>query len=329
MKRTLVTGGGGFVGLHVVRQLRGQQIECIALGRNRYPEAEALGATSICCDITNREAVKEAIQDVDTVFHVAALAGIWGGWEDYYDINVRGTQNVVDACRANGVKNLVYTSTPSVVFNGEDIHDGDESLPYGKKGLCNYAKSKIIAEKIVLEASNQCLATCAIRPHLVWGPGDPHLIPRLLDRGRKKMLKKVGDCNNLVDISYVENVAAAHLLAAQNLETTGTAAGKPYFISQGQPVNLWQWVDELFEAYGVPPIRSSVSFRVAYVAGALLELIYTCLQKKNEPRMTRFLAEQLAKSHYFSIDNAKNDLGYEVKISNDEGMKRLLAGDID
>ena len=328
MKRTLVTGGGGFVGLHVVRQLREQQIDCIALGRNRYPDAEALGAASVCCDITDREAVKKAIHDVDTVFHVAALAGIWGDWKAYYDINVKGTRNVVDACRENGVKHLVYTSTPSVVFNGEDIHGGDESLPYGKKGLCNYAKSKIIAEKIVLEASNQQLATCALRPHLVWGPGDPHLIPRLLERGRKKMLKKVGGCNNLVDISYVENVAAAHLLAARNLETTATAAGKPYFISQGEPVNLWQWVDELFEAYTISPIRSRVSFPAAYIAGAVLEFLYSCLKKKNEPRMTRFLAEQLAKSHYFSIDNAKADLGYEVKISTKEGMKRLLAGDL-
>lgn len=329
MKRTLVTGGGGFIGLHVVRQLREQGIDCIALGRNRYRKAEALGATSVSCDITDEDAVQQAIKNVDTVFHVAALAGIWGGWEDYYNINVLGTQNIIDACKKNGVKNLVYTSTPSVVFNGEDITGGDESLPYGKKGLCNYAISKIIAEKNVLEANDQNLATCAIRPHLVWGPGDPHLIPRLLERGRKKMLKKVGKCNNLVDISYVENVASAHLLAAKNLETTKTAAGKPYFISQGEPVNLWQWIDDLFEAYTIPPIRGKVSFPVAYAAGALLELFYTCMNKKNEPRMTRFLAEQLAKSHYFSIDNAKNDLGYEVKISTQEGMKQLLAGEVD
>lgn len=328
MKRALVTGGGGFVGLHIVKQLCAADIDCIVLGRNRYPEAESLGGRCVPCDIRDATAVKQAITAVDTVFHVAALAGIWGKWQDYYEINVRGTENVIVACEENGVQNLIYTSTPSVVFNGDDIVEGNESLPYGKKVLCNYAKSKIIAEKMVLASNTNTLKTCAIRPHLVWGPGDPHLIPRLLERGRKGELKKVGNCNNLVDISYVENVATAHLLAAQNLETTASAAGNAYFVSQGEPVNLWDWVDELFAAFEVPAVTKRVPFGVAYSAGAILEGLHSIFAPAKEPKMTRFLAEQLAKSHYFSIDNAKHDLGYKVEISTREGMRRLLTEDL-
>jgi nucleoside-diphosphate-sugar epimerase len=321
----LVTGGGGFVGLHIVKQLCEAGIDCIALGRNKYKEAQELGASCVQCDIRDATSVKSAISNVDTVFHVAALAGIWGPWLDYYQINVVGTENVIAACKKNGVENLVYTSTPSVVFNGDDIVLGDESLPYGEKPLCNYQKSKIIAEKIILKNNSNSLKTCAIRPHLVWGPGDPHLIPRLLQRGRNGELKKVGNCKNMVDISYVENVAEAHILAANNLESTGTAAGNAYFISQGEPVNLWDWVDELFSAFEVPEIKKRVPFLVAYTAGAILEGMHTLLASEKEPKMTRFLAEQLAKSHCFSIENAIQDLDYDVTISSEEGMKRMLA----
>ncbi len=260
---------------------------------------------------------------MDTVFHVAALAGIWGKWEDYHRINVLGTENVVAACKKNMVRNLVYTSTPSVVFNGDDIVNGDETLPYADHFLCHYAKSKVIAEKIVLESAGNELKACAIRPHLVWGPGDPHLIPRLLERGRQRKLKKVGKGTNMVDISYVENVAAAHILAAENLETIGTASGQAYFISQGEPVNLWDWIDELFERMQVPPIQSHVSFPIAYGAGAVLEAIHNLFLPEEEPRMTRFLAEQLAKSHCFSIDKAKRDFDYSVSVTTEEGMNRL------
>jgi nucleoside-diphosphate-sugar epimerase len=180
-----------------------------------------------------------------------------------------------------------------------------------------------MAEKLVLNSSNLNFLTCAIRPHLVWGPGDPHLIPRLLERGRLGQLKKVGDCSNIVDISYVENVADAHLLAVANLENSKTAAGQAYFISQGEPVNLWDWIDELFERMGVPPIKTTVPFKLAYGAGAVLERLHKVFAPEKEPRMTRFLAEQLAKSHCFSINKACVDLGYKVRISTNTGMKNL------
>jgi len=326
MKRALVTGGGGFVGSHIVKQLLARNVEPLVIGRNPYPAIESLGVTCVIGDICDKSFMEKQVRGIDTVFHVAALAGIWGKWQDYYRINVLGTENVIQACKANNVRRMVYTSTPSVVFNGDDIINGNEKLPYATKPLCNYAKSKILAEKAVLASGSkeENFHTCAIRPHLVWGPGDPHLIPRLLDRGRKQQLRKVGTCTNIVDISYVENVAEAHILAADNLESSQTASGKAYFISQGTPVNLWQWIDELFLRMNIPEIRSQVSFRLAYSAGVFLEGWHHLFANHKEPVMTRFLAEQLAKSHYFSIELAKNDIGYRPRVSTEDGMKRLL-----
>ncbi|MBU1233728.1 MAG: NAD-dependent epimerase/dehydratase family protein [Proteobacteria bacterium] len=323
MKRVLVTGGGGFVGSHIVRLLHLRGVECLVVGRNRYPEIEALGVQCLQGDICDPLFLLDCCREVDTVFHVAALAGIWGKWDDFYRINVLGTENVLTACRKNKIRHLIYTSTPSVVFNGKDIVNGDERLPYADRFLCHYARSKVMAEKMVLAGAGEELLTCAIRPHLVWGPGDPHLIPRLLERGRQRQLKKVGDCTNMVDISYVENVGEAHLLAAQNLESTGNASGQAYFISQGEPVNLWQWIDELFKRMDVPPVQSRVPFSLAYAAGTLLEGLHSIFAPTKEPRMTRFLAEQLAKSHCFSIAKAQQDLGYHARISTEEGMERL------
>lgn len=320
----LVTGGGGFVGRAVVSRLLALGVRTRVIGRHRYPQVEGAGATCIVGDIADGDALYQAVQGVDVVFHVAALAGIWGSWSDYYRVNVQGTANVIEACRNARVPFLVHTSTPSVVFNGEDICGGDERLPYGRDFLCHYAKSKAMAERMVLAATGDDLKTCALRPHLIWGPGDPHLLPRLLARGREKSLRQVGDGSNLVDISYIDNVADAHILAASNLAGPGTAGGKAYFISQGEPVRLWQWINELFSRMAVPPVEKRVSLTTAYRLGRVLEIVYTVLRLRQEPRMTRFLAEQLAKSHYFSLEQARRELGYEPLISTEEGLHRTV-----
>lgn len=325
MTKALITGGGGFVGKAIVRQLLAQNVQCLVVGRHSYPELESLGVTCRQGDICDRGFIRKCCQGVDTVFHVAAMAGIWGRWRDYYATNVLGTENVLAGCRAEGVRHLVYTSTPSVVFNQHSICNGDEKLPYADRFLCHYARSKVMAEELVLAASDHDLRTCAIRPHLVWGPGDPHLIPRLINRGRKGQLRQVGDGQNLVDISYIDNVAHAHLLAANNLAGVGTASGRAYFISQGEPVNLWQWINELFSGLDIAPVRSKVFYSAAYGIGAMLEGFYRLAGWQNEPQMTRFLAQQLAKSHYFSIAMATCDLGYQPLVSTEEGMERLLA----
>lgn len=324
MKKIAVTGGGGFVGGAIVKIALENNIECTVIGRNRYPLIEKMGANCLTGDIRDLDFLKRSFKGVDTVFHVAALAGIWGPWRQYYSINVQGTENVISACRHNAIPSLVYTSTPSVVFNRDNIEGGDETLPYAEKFLCNYAKSKVLAERCILEANSSELSTCAIRPHLVWGPGDPHLIPRLLEKGRKRQLKMVGDGKNLVDISYVDNVAYAHFLAGKNLNDSGTAAGKAYFVSQDSPVSLWDWINELFLRLGIEPVVDGVPFQVGYVVGGVLEGCHFLFRRETEPKMTRFLAEQLAKSHYFNISRIKNDLGYRPIVSTDEGVKHLV-----
>ncbi len=323
--QAFVVGGGGFVGSAIVRQLVDIGAEVAVYGRNHYQHLEQYGVRQIQGDILDSEHLIRSMQGYDTVFHVAAKAGIWGPKQDFELANVTGTRNVLGACFAGSVRSLVYTSTPSVVFNREDLKGADESTPYARRFLCYYASSKAMAEQMVLTANSEVLKTCAIRPHLVWGPGDPHLLPRLIDRGKTGQLKIVGDGSNLVDITYVDNVAEAHILAADNLNSSATAAGNAYFISQGEPVNLWDWINDLFARIGVSPVKKKIGFTTAYIVGSLLEGIYTWFSIAREPRMTRFLAEQLARSHWFSIDRAKRDLGYTPKISTAEGLDRVVA----
>lgn len=211
-----------------------------------------------------------------------------------------------------------------MVFNGEDLRNVDESAPYGKDWLCHYAHTKAIAEKEVLAANNSDkFRTTALRPHLIWGKGDQHLIPRIVERGKAGKLKIVGDGNNLVDIVHVRNAAHAHLLALDAL-IKGSASGKAYFISQGEPVKLFPWINSLLGRLGISPITQKISFKKAYSIGLILECIHRVFLPKKEPLMTRFLATELAKDHYFSIDNAKKDLGYSPIISIEEGLLELF-----
>jgi len=322
--KALVTGGGGFVGSAIVRQLVDRGDEVAVLGRRHYPEIEKLGVRQFQVDILDSSSLIRAMQGYDTVFHVAAKAGIWGPKDEYETINVAGTRNVLGACYANDVNSLVYTSTPSVVFDRQDLQGADESTPYARRFLCYYASSKAMAEQMVLASNSKVLKTCAIRPHLVWGPGDPHLVPRLLERGRNRQLRQVGGGKNLVDISYVDNVADAHVLAANNLNSTASAAGNAYFISQGEPVNLWDWINDLYTRMDIPPVKRKIGAVPAYLVGTFLEGIHMWFGITAEPRMTRFMAEQLAKSHWFAIDSARRDLGYEPRVSTAEGMERVI-----
>lgn len=319
-----MTGGGGFLGKRIVQMLIEMGHNCSVFGRNDYPELTKLGCKCYKGTITNLSILQDCFDNIDTVFHVAALAGIWGSWETYYQTNVIGTQNVIAACKRNDVKRLVYTSTPSVVFSGDNIVQGNEGLPYATNTLCNYAKSKILAEKYFLHSVNDDFRGCSIRPHLIWGPKDPHLVPRLLERGKAKKLKIIGDGENVVDMSYVDNVAHAHILAAQSLCTSDKANGQAYFIGEEKPVKLWDWIDELFDKLDVPAIDKRVSFRTAYNIGYVLEVIFKVFHINSEPPMTRFVAEQLAKSHYFSHQKAKEDFGYFPLVNTEVGMDRLI-----
>lgn len=322
--KALVTGGGGFLGQYLVERLVGRSDQVRVLCRQRHAALDALSVETITDDVRDPQAVARACDGVDVVFHVAAVAGIWGAWSHYYDTNTRGTEIVIAACRQQRVPKLVFTSSPSVTFDGSDQRGIDESAPYATRWLCHYPHSKALAEQAVLRANGEDgLLTCALRPHLIWGPRDQHLVPRLVARARSGRLRRVGDGRNLIDMVYVENAALAHVQAADALEAGSPVAGRAYFISQGQPVNCWQWIDQILGLAGLPPVTKTVSARTAWRVGAAMECAYRLLRLRREPPMTRLLAAQLSTSHYFDISRARADFGYEPRVSIAEGMRRL------
>ena len=322
----LVTGATGFLGRHVVEQLvaRGDQVR--ALCRRQQPDLVKLGVEVVSGDIRDRASVVQACQGIDAVFHVAAITNIWGRWRDFYETNTLGTEYVIDGCRQHGVSKLIYTSSPSVTYNGQDQLGVDESAPYPTSWYCHYPHSKALGEQSVLKANNpSCLKTCSLRPHLIWGPRDENLFGRLIEQARSGKLCQVGRGGNMIDTVYVENAATAHLLAAEALEGDAPAAGRAYFISQGEPVNCWEWVNRLLAVAGLPPVKKTISRSAAKWFGRVCEATYRTLHLSGEPPMTRFLADQLSTSHYFNISRARNELGYEPEISIEEGLRRLAA----
>lgn len=323
--KCLVTGGGGFLGLYVVEQLcaRGESVRVFC--RGRYPRLDELGVETVQGDVRDADAVAAACVDVDVVFHVAALPGVWGPWKIYYDINTQGTQHVIEACREQSVPKLLYTSSPSVVFDGHPHENVNETYPYPdeKTYLCHYPHTKALAERAVLAANDETLATVSLRPHLIWGPRDSQLLPRLLRRAKSGRLRRVGDGRNLVSMTYVENAAAAHLQACDALSPGSAVAGQAFFINEPQPVNLWQWIDELLGKAGLPPVRKAISAKAAWRFGAVLETVYRLFHLPGEPSMTRFLASELSGSHYYDIGKARRDFDYRPVVSIEEGMRRL------
>ena len=260
--KALVTGANGFLGSYLVRHLLQQNYEVTAMTRRRDEGLANLDVEMAHGDVRDFDSVLSACTGQDIVFHTAGISGIWGPWKKYYTTNTVGTRNVVDACIQSSVRRLIYTSSPSVTFNGQHQTNIDESAPYPKRWLCHYPHSKALAEQNVLNANDDFdLLTCALRPHLIWGPGDRHLIPRLIDRAKKKQLRRVGDGANLIDTIYVENAAEAHLQAAEALVEDSPLCGRAYFISQDDPVNCWEWINEILQMAGVPRVRQSISFR--------------------------------------------------------------------
>jgi nucleoside-diphosphate-sugar epimerase len=323
--KALVTGGGGFLGGAVVRLLvaRGDRVRSLA--RGDYPALRDLGVETVRGDLADAGAVARAVEGCDVVFHVAAKAGVWGPFDEYYRANVEGTRHVVDACRAAGVRRLVYTSSPSVVFDGKDMEGADESAPYPAHFEAAYPATKAKAEQLVLAANGPDLATVALRPHLIWGPGDNHLVPRILARARAGRLRRIGRANKLIDATYIDNAAEAHVRAADRLAPGSPVAGRAYFIAQGEPVPLWDLVDRILDAAGLPPVTRSVPLPLAEAAARLFESAYRAAGSSSEPPLTRFVVREMATAHWFNLDAARRDLGYQPRVSTAEGLARLAA----
>jgi len=321
--KVLVTGGGGFLGSAICRQLASRGDGVIAYQRSAAPGLEKAGIEVVRGDVNDAGALTAALEGVDAVIHTAAKAGLAVNYDDFYTANVSGTETVLKACRLHGIDRLVFTSSPSVVHEEGDIEGGDESLPYPATYSSPYPQTKAESERMVMAANGPGLRTVALRPHLIWGPGDNHLLPNLLKRVKHGKLKLPGP-DKLIDSVYVDNAAQAHLLALDRLDIApDTVGGRVYFISNGEPVTQGYIIAGLLEAAGVKVEIRRVPPQLAIAAGALLEGGWKLFGIKSDPPLTRWSAVHLSTAHWFDISAARRDLGYEPKISIAEGLAIL------
>lgn len=331
----LVTGGTGFLGSHLVDRLLAAGRTVTVVSRQPRPELEARGIRVVVGALHDPAVCAEAVQAVETVFHVAARVGVWGKQEDFHRDNVIATETLLTAAQAARVSRFVHTSTPSVVYNGKDLAGADESLPLTTDCPSPYPLTKAQAEAKVIAANREGFLTTALRPHLIWGIGDPHLVPRILARARAGRLRIVGGGQNRVDMVHITNATQAHLDAEHAL-TQQTChllddkpaapgpAGKAYFITNDEPVNLWEWINELLSALGEPPLTKRISLKAASRVGAVCETLWNVLPLKGEPPMTRFIAAELAKDHWFDLTAAQRDLGYQPTVTMAAGTAELI-----
>jgi nucleoside-diphosphate-sugar epimerase len=319
----LVTGGSGFLGGAVVRRLvaRGEVVR--SLQRQDSPALRELGVDIVRADLADRDAVIQAAKGCDAVIHIAAKTGVWGPCADYYRANVLGTRNVLEACAKNGIRRLVYTSTPSVIHAGGDVEGVDESAPLATHFETAYPATKAEAERLVLAANGPELGVVILRPHLIWGPDDPQLTARILARGKAGRLRLVGKGLKRIDSIFIDNAVDAHLLALDRVAPGAGCAGKAYFITQGEPIPQRDLINGMLKAGGLPPCEKSISPKAAYAIGFVMEIIWRALNRQDEPLMTRFVAKQLATAHWYDISAAKRDLGYEPAISVTQGLQVL------
>jgi nucleoside-diphosphate-sugar epimerase len=320
-EKILITGGGGFLGFYIVKLLLKNNYSVVSFSRSKYNYLEELNVPQICGDLTQRDDIKNALEGIDAVIHTASKVGMHGRYEDFYQSNYVGTKNLVDAMKLLKINKLVYTSTPSVVFGKNDLINADETTPYPDSYLTYYAETKMLAERYVLNNVDQSFMAVSLRPHLIFGPGDQNLVPRVLEAKKKNKLKIIGNGDNLVDVIYVENAALAHLLALKNLNPL--ISGNSYFIGQG-PINLWTFTNKILEHYKLEKIEKKIPLWLAYSIGSIIEITLKIFQLHQiHPPMSRFIALQLGKSHYFKHDKALRDLGNFIEFSIPEGIQKL------
>lgn len=323
--KALVTGGGGFLGKAIVELLLSKGWTVRSFSRGSYPELEKAGVECLRGDLADPAAAARACQGAEIVFHAAAKAGIWGPYKDFYDTNVTGTANLLAAAKAAGVAKFVFTSSPSVIFPGGDVEGWDEKAPYPASFDSAYAETKALAEQMVLAANSPSFATISLRPHLIWGPGHDQLVSTLVTHAKGVSLKRIGDFNKLIDTTYIDNAAMAHICAAEKLSPGSPCSGRAYFISQGDPRPNWDIINMILGAAGTGPVTRRISYPLARVSAALMETAWKLARMKTEPPLTSFVLKQLTSAHWFDISAARRDLGYKPEVTIEQGIRKLSA----
>lgn len=311
--KILITGAGGFLGKNICKFILEEKIgEIHGLGRNHYPELDELNITQHKVNITNPIEVNHLfeIYQFDAIIHTAAKAGVWGDFENYYQINYLGTCNLLNAAMNSKVKYFVHTSTPSVVFGSKSIINGDERLQYPAKFLTHYAHTKFLAEKEVLSIPSNKFQTISLRPHLIYGPNDPHILPRLVAKNKEGRLRIIGNGKNKVDVTHVETAARAHVKALKAMTRNSSLSNEAYFIGDKEPVELWGFINKMLEEVGEKGVKKRIGQRLCYIIGFFCEIVYKFLPMNIEPPMTRFICLQLSTDHYFSHEKANRDFGF-------------------
>jgi nucleoside-diphosphate-sugar epimerase len=323
--KILVTGGGGFIGSALVRRLVEEGHDVSSFSRKKYPEHQPLGVKSICGDIADFEDTIEACRGMEVVFHVAGKVGVWGSHSEFYRSNVLGTQNMIRSCLQQGVHSLIFTSSASVIFRGDHLEGVDESHPYPESHVSIYTSTKAQAEQVVLKANSEQLRTISLRPHIVWGPGDTQLAPKIIERARSGKLRRPGKKDYLIDITYIDNFIDAQLLALMKLEESNEVCGRAFFVTNGEPIKIWEFLNAIIESAGIQDVHKSLPRSVSLFIAWCIEIFYRLLGKKKEPMITRFIVKELTTHHWFDISAAKNELGYSSRIHFKEGMERISS----
>lgn len=308
----VVTGGGGFLGKALSKALISEGALVRTIQRSFYPILDELGVKQFQLDLstTSVNELAKVINGADIVFHTAAKVSMWGIEADFIASNINGTKNLIEACIVSKCNRFVFTSSPSVIANGSDLRDVDESIPYPNFYHSLYPKTKAKAEQIVLAANSDKFFTLSLRPHLIYGPGDTSLEELVVKKAKAGRLVQIGAGENLADFTYIDDCVEAHLCAAESLLNNPNCRGRAYFISQGQPIKLWEWIEAALRRNNLPAIKRKIPARLAIFLGSFFETICKLSPIDIDPPFTRFLAEEMSTDHYFDISAARRELGF-------------------
>jgi nucleoside-diphosphate-sugar epimerase len=320
MTNALVTGATGFVGQHVVKRLSRMGWNVTGLGRNEAAGAklEELGVRFVRADLRDEDAVMRACAGQDAVFHCGALSSPWGSYRAFKAVNVDGTRHVAAGCRKHGIRRLIHISTPSIYFGHRDRTGVRESDPLPTKPINAYAATKLLAERVVLQAFADGVPGLILRPRAIFGPLDRALLPRLLRANDSRGVPLIGGGTAMIDLTYVDNVVDAMLLG---WEAPQEALGRAYNVTNGEPSQLGDMLRELFATMGIPLRTRTIPYSLGYGVAACMEWSHRMLPALGEPMLTRYAITAVARNQTLDITLARERLGYAPRVGLFAGLR--------